>query len=365
MEEVPMDMAIPIPAAAHHETRKANGPAEVPGFANKEQVPCKVAGAQANDKRSSSRYSSRTCSDNSKSPTEKKTTTGVPPVMPVASPSTQQSQTRNTGKQNLKPKTPSAVCIHSGSPQISAGRKDSLDSTNSKGIGDHQKGTPESSQLSAKTSLEDMEDGCINSDELTGRQYPSRATGLLGSPQNTNKGSCEDEKKVQDILNAQESLVSSEQDVKAEGKLLNEKTDSLIPTNIKAKYGTSAVEKLVSEEQARRALCEAGLIQGQKRLGDLRFKMLENPMASSPYADYYELGYNLRSNIFQGGPLESKSLMKDSYTPDVIKRAIRDPKHWHGRKTDDLGRWFQKNALNLNLQKALVEKFGEKNKGGK
>lgn len=41
--------------------------------------------------------------------------------------------------------------------------------------------------------------------------------------------------------------------------------------------------------------------------------------------------------FFAGGPLESKSLMKDSYTPDVIQRAVRDPKHWHGRKTDELG----------------------------
>ncbi|XP_067325317.1 ciliary microtubule inner protein 4 [Anolis sagrei] len=167
------------------------------------------------------------------------------------------------------------------------------------------------------------------------------------------------------ILSAKESLTSSGQDVKAEGKPLLDQKNSLIPANIKAKYGTTGVEKLVSEEQARRALCEAGLIQGQKRLSDWAFKPLENPMASSPYADYYELGYNLRSNIFQGGPLESKSLMKDSYTPDVLKRSIRDPKHWHGRKTDDLGRWFQKNALNLNLQKALEQKIGEKNKGGK
>ncbi|XP_054845167.1 testis-expressed protein 33 [Eublepharis macularius] len=209
-----------------------------------------------------------------------------------------------------------------------------------------------------------MEDNYINTDEL-GRQYRPIGTRLLGSPRKTVKGSCEDMKDAQDVSSAKESLASSGHDVKAEGKPLQEKKSHLIPNNIKAKYGTSVVEKLVSEEQARRTLCEAGLIQGQKRLSDWTFKPLENPMAASPYADYYELGYNMRSNIFQGGPLESKSLMKDSYTPDVIKRAVRDPKHWHGRKTDDLGRWFQKNALNLNLQKALEEKYGEKNKGGK
>ena len=34
-----------------------------------------------------------------------------------------------------------------------------------------------------------------------------------------------------------------------------------------------------------------------------------------------------------------KSLMKASYTPEVIEKSMRDLEHWHGRKTDDLGRW--------------------------
>ena len=34
-----------------------------------------------------------------------------------------------------------------------------------------------------------------------------------------------------------------------------------------------------------------------------------------------------------------KSLMKASYTPEVIEKSVRDLEHWHGRKTDDLGRW--------------------------
>ncbi|NXK18186.1 TEX33 protein, partial [Arenaria interpres] len=75
-------------------------------------------------------------------------------------------------------------------------------------------------------------------------------------------------------------------------------------------------------------------------------------------ADYNHLGFNLRSNIFQGGPLEGRSLMKDSYTPDIIQKVIRDPKNWYGRKTDELGKWHQKNAINLNLQRALEDKYG-------
>nr|KAF6498170.1 testis expressed 33 [Rousettus aegyptiacus] len=74
------------------------------------------------------------------------------------------------------------------------------------------------------------------------------------------------------------------------------------------------------------------------------------------------LGYNMRSNLFQGAPQETKSLMKASYTPEVIEKSVRDVEHWHGRKTDDLGRWHQKNAMNMSLQKALDKKYGEKRK---
>ncbi|NXG50441.1 TEX33 protein, partial [Psilopogon haemacephalus] len=62
--------------------------------------------------------------------------------------------------------------------------------------------------------------------------------------------------------------------------------------------------------------------------------------------------------LFAGGPLQSRSLMKDSYTPDIIQKATRDPKDWHGRRTDELGKWHKKNAANLNVQKALKEKYG-------
>ncbi|NWX21756.1 TEX33 protein, partial [Aegotheles bennettii] len=59
-----------------------------------------------------------------------------------------------------------------------------------------------------------------------------------------------------------------------------------------------------------------------------------------------------------GGPLETRSLMKDSYTPDIFQKANRDPKNWHGRRIDELGKWHEKHALNLNVQKALEDKYG-------
>ncbi|KAH0616926.1 hypothetical protein JD844_028404 [Phrynosoma platyrhinos] len=362
--QVPMDMAFPTPAATYDETIMANAPAEMPGYGNEEQVTSSMIGVQSNNRRPLSRSYSKTSQKHSNSLAENRGIMGRPPTMPQASPSTQHFQTRNLSKQNLRPKTPSALCIHSGSPKASSGKKESPDSNTFKGVGNHQFGRLTNSRQPANSSQEEMEDAFSDSYEQTSRQHRPLGTPLLGSSRKVLKGSREDVKDSGTISSAKESLAASGQDVKAEGKPLLEK-NNLIPANIKAKYGTAMLEKLISEEQARRALCEAGLIQGQKRLSDWTFKPLENPMASSPYADYYELGYNLRSNIFQGGPLESKSLMKDSYTPDVIKRAVRDPKHWHGRKTDDLGRWFQKNALNLNLQKALEQKYGEKNKGGK
>lgn len=60
----------------------------------------------------------------------------------------------------------------------------------------------------------------------------------------------EDMNEALDISGAKESLASSgPDDVKAEGNPLQEKKNSLIPANIKAKYGTAVVEKLISEEQ--------------------------------------------------------------------------------------------------------------------
>lgn len=43
----------------------------------------------------------------------------------------------------------------------------------------------------------------------------------------------------------------------------------------------------------------AALIMGQKRLSD-RTEMLKDPLNCTPFADYNQLGFNLRSNIFQG-----------------------------------------------------------------
>ncbi|XP_039733704.1 ciliary microtubule inner protein 4 [Pteropus medius] len=135
---------------------------------------------------------------------------------------------------------------------------------------------------------------------------------------------------------------------------------SVIPDNIRHKFGSDVVDQLLSEEQARRAISEA--FEGQKRASSWPSRTQSSVEIASVFSDYYDLGYNMRSNLFQGAPQETKSLMKASYTPEVIEKSVRNIECWHGRKTDDLGRWHQKNAMNMNLQKALDEKYGEKSK---
>ncbi|XP_005379235.2 PREDICTED: testis-expressed sequence 33 protein isoform X3 [Chinchilla lanigera] len=136
--------------------------------------------------------------------------------------------------------------------------------------------------------------------------------------------------------------------------------DNIIPDNIRHKFGSKVVDQLVSEEQAQSAISEA--LEGQKKRSSWSSETQSPVKSSSIFSDYYDLGYNMRSNLFQGPPEETKSLMKASYTPEVLEKSVRDLEHWHGRKTDDLGRWHQKNAMNMNLQKALEEKYGEKSK---
>ncbi|NXH30303.1 TEX33 protein, partial [Myiagra hebetior] len=75
-------------------------------------------------------------------------------------------------------------------------------------------------------------------------------------------------------------------------------------------------------------------------------------------SDYQQLSYNFNVNLCQGGPLKSRSLTKDSYTPDVFQKATIDPRHWHGRTISELGRWFEKYFLAINTQKAMKEKYG-------
>ncbi|KAM8820035.1 ciliary microtubule inner protein 4 [Eudromia elegans] len=278
-------------------------------------------------------------------------------VKSQASPLAKCLQDKGHSKESLQGKAPSMQDLHSRSPEEKGG---DTPATKDPAVWHELRGRNSSFRLSALSRQKEVEEKPNSNAKVPAAdQYRARGSRGPGSPQKTTKTSCKEPKETHCRLSAKESLASLGQDVRAEGKLLLEKRNTL--TRAKSKYKSANADELSRSEEERQALCKAGLIIGQKRLSD-RTEMLQNPLTSTSFADYYQLGFNLRSNIFQGGPLESRSLMKDSYTPDVIEKAIRDPKNWHGRRTDDLGRWHQKNALNLNLQKAFEEKYG-KNKG--
>ncbi|XP_064369065.1 uncharacterized protein CIMIP4 isoform X2 [Dromaius novaehollandiae] len=325
-----------------------------PGEGRKEHLP---AGSRPSSQRTSLRSSSRTSWKISKGSSAQGMAKNSTSVKSQASPSAKCVQNKSHSKQSLQAKTPSMQDLHSRRLEEEGG---DTSATKHPSVGHELRGRNSNFRFSALSRQKEAEDKpSSNAKEPAAGQHRTLGSRVPGSPQKTTKASYKEAKDTRCRLSAKESLASLGRDVKAEGKLLLEKRNTLIHAN--SKYKSVSADELTSSEEERQALCKAGLIVGQKRLSD-RTEMLQNPLTSASFADYYKLGFYLRSNIFQGGPLESRSLMKDSYTPDVIEKAIRDPKNWHGRRTDELGRWHQKNALNLNLQKAFEEKYG-KNKG--
>ncbi|OXB60893.1 hypothetical protein ASZ78_014445, partial [Callipepla squamata] len=264
------------------------------------------------------------------------------------SPSVECIQTKRQSKQHLQAKTPYMQNNHSR--RLEEERGDTSATKDPRARLEPRSGNSVS-HLSAASREREAENtkSMSNGEELVSGQQQAPGSKMPGST----KTSCEKTKKT--CRSASGSLSSLAPDMKAEGKVLLEKKNSLTDSNSRSKFASA--DELTSSEEERRSLCMAAIVIGQKRLSD-RDEMLKKKL--EPFTDYNKLGFNLRSNIFQGGPLESRSLMKDSYTPDVVQKATRDPKNWHGRRTDELGKWHQKNALNLNLQKTMEEKYGKK-----
>ncbi|XP_064369057.1 uncharacterized protein CIMIP4 isoform X1 [Dromaius novaehollandiae] len=354
LQEVPQALAPPTPDLAKSDSVLAGSSSVEPGEGRKEHLP---AGSRPSSQRTSLRSSSRTSWKISKGSSAQGMAKNSTSVKSQASPSAKCVQNKSHSKQSLQAKTPSMQDLHSRRLEEEGG---DTSATKHPSVGHELRGRNSNFRFSALSRQKEAEDKpSSNAKEPAAGQHRTLGSRVPGSPQKTTKASYKEAKDTRCRLSAKESLASLGRDVKAEGKLLLEKRNTLIHAN--SKYKSVSADELTSSEEERQALCKAGLIVGQKRLSD-RTEMLQNPLTSASFADYYKLGFYLRSNIFQGGPLESRSLMKDSYTPDVIEKAIRDPKNWHGRRTDELGRWHQKNALNLNLQKAFEEKYG-KNKG--
>ncbi|XP_038612740.1 testis-expressed protein 33 [Tachyglossus aculeatus] len=153
---------------------------------------------------------------------------------------------------------------------------------------------------------------------------------------------------------------------KARGRAVGRKKSSLVPSTAVQRAGGSAVEQLNSKAQE----CKAWRIlnqvsEGQRRMGNILPNATLNQSDASSTGAFHDLSYSMKSDLFPGPPMELRSLMMDSYTPDVFERAVRDLSNWHGRKTDELGRWHRKNALDRNLRRALFQRFADRRKVSK
>ncbi|XP_075012070.1 ciliary microtubule inner protein 4 [Calonectris borealis] len=346
--EVP---ASSTPDVAEGDAVLANSTSVEPEEGKKECLP---EGLCPSRQRTPQRSSSRASWKISKGPVVQATAKNTSSIKSQASPSAICVHTKRQSKLSLQAKTPSMQGLHSR--RLEEEREDTS-ATKDPTVGHEPRGRNCTYRLSAisRQREADSTKSVSNTKEPVGGKHQTLGSRGPGSSRKTIKASYEKAKETCSRLSAKESLASLGPHMKAEWKPLLEKRNSLIHANRKYKFASA--DELHEEE--RRDLCKAALIMGQKRLGD-RTEMLKNSLNSTSYADYNQLGFNLRSNIFQGGPLQSRSLMKDSYTPDIIQKAIRDRKNWHGRRTDELGKWHQKNALNLNLQKALEDKDGKK-----
>uniref|UniRef100_A0A672TN20 Testis expressed 33 n=1 Tax=Strigops habroptila TaxID=2489341 RepID=A0A672TN20_STRHB len=266
------------------------------------------------------------------------------PVKSQVSLSAKYAQTKKQSKQNLQAKIPPVQNFRSRGLEE---KREDASATKDPIVGLEPRERNSTSCLSAISTQREAEDTNFvsNAKELVAGEQQTLSARRPGSSQKTIKDSYEKAKETDSLLSAKESLTSLGPDMKGEWNPLLAKKNSLIHASSKYKFATA--DEVTNEEEDRRALCKAALIMGQKRLSD-RTGMQKTSSNSASLTDYNQLGFNLRSNIFQGGPLESRSLMKDSYTPDITQRVIRDPKNWHGRRTDELGMASARKSTLLN-----------------
>ncbi|XP_056380073.1 testis-expressed protein 33 isoform X2 [Hyla sarda] len=123
-----------------------------------------------------------------------------------------------------------------------------------------------------------------------------------------------------------------------------EDTRNLVPANIRHKYGSSVVDKLISPEQVRSCFREEEITEYQQGYCIPRLRENSCFLEDYPHKIYYELGHCLRSNLFPGAPIKHNSLVHDSYTAEVNEKGRLEKwntRQWYGRKTDDLAIWSE------------------------
>ncbi|XP_025928265.1 testis-expressed protein 33 isoform X1 [Apteryx rowi] len=291
-QEVPLALTPPTPDLAKSDSVLAGSSSVEPGEGRKEHLP---ASSRPSSRRTSLWSSSRTSWKISKGSSAQGMAKNSTSVKSQAFPSAKCVQNKSHRKQNLQAKTPSMRDLHSRRLEEEGG---DTSATKDLAVGHELRGRNSSFRPSALSRQKEAEDKpSSNAKEPAAGQHRTLGSRVPGSPQKTAKASYKEAKETHCRLSAKESLASLGQDVKAEGKLLLEKRNALIHAN--GKYKSVSADELASSEEERQALCKAGLIIGQKRLSD-RTEMLQNPLTSGSFADYYQLGFNLRSNIFQG-----------------------------------------------------------------
>ncbi|KAM6386753.1 ciliary microtubule inner protein 4 isoform 2-T3 [Alca torda] len=264
----------------------SNSTSVEPEEGEKEHLPEACPSRQRTSQRSPSSASWKI----SKGPVTQGTVKNSTSIKSQASPSAKCVQTKKQSKQSLQAKTPPTQS-HSRSLE----EEGEETSTTEDPIEGHEpRGRNSRCAISRQRKAEDTKSISNVKEPVAGQHQTLKSRGP-GSSQKTIKTSCKKAKETCGRLSAKASLASLGSDGKAEWKLVLEEGDSFVCANSKYKFANA--HELTSDKEERRALCEAALIMGQKRLSD-RTEML-NTLNSTSFADYNQLGFNLRSNIFQ------------------------------------------------------------------
>ncbi|XP_051899248.1 testis-expressed protein 33 isoform X2 [Pristis pectinata] len=136
-------------------------------------------------------------------------------------------------------------------------------------------------------------------------------------------------------------------------RLPTQEEECLIPKNIQHKFRTHVVNEVLSDEKVKEFLYQKQLPAGNLDSKDTTAETQKSIIDETN--TYEQIGYPLRCNIFPGFSGGWKSEAQSTYTKEVVERFKRDPEHWHGRTSDDLGHWVEMNVTHQRVKKALGE----------
>uniref|UniRef100_UPI00398E6566 ciliary microtubule inner protein 4 isoform X2 n=1 Tax=Pristiophorus japonicus TaxID=55135 RepID=UPI00398E6566 len=127
----------------------------------------------------------------------------------------------------------------------------------------------------------------------------------------------------------------------------------VIPQNIRHKFGSQVVDEVLTNDEVKKFLNQKEL---SSKSSDAECSKVQPQESVTDNRDWYEkIGFPLRCNVFPGFSGGWKSESQDTYTKEVVHRSKFDPEHWHGRTTDELGRWVEMNIVHRKMKKALKQ----------